>query len=96
MFAENVIDLQKVAGRSLSPAPQQSHEFGIEGREVVFPPVAIGLQIPQDQYRCNYINVKVRVHRYTAGSLAIFHGPRKLANYPLNGQLKEDSELDAA
>lgn len=56
----------------------------------------ITLQIPQDQHRCNYINVKVRVHRYPDGSLAIFHGPRKLANYHPNGQRKEPSEDDAA
>jgi transposase len=56
----------------------------------------ITLQIPQDQHRCNYIKVKVRVHRYPDGSLAIFHGPRKLANYHPNGQRKEPSEEDAA
>jgi hypothetical protein len=34
------------------------------------------LQIPANQYRCHY--VRVMVHRYRDGSLAIFHGPRKL------------------
>ena len=47
------------------------------------------LQIPTDEYRCNYIRVKVRVHRYTDGSMAVFHGPRKLADYDFKGQLKE-------
>lgn len=56
----------------------------------------ITLQIPQDQHRCNYIKIKVRVHRYPDGSLAIFHGPRRLANYHANGQLKETPEKDAA
>ena len=46
------------------------------------------LQIPRDEYRCNYIRVKVRIHLYTDGSMAIFHGPRKLADYDCNGQLK--------
>ncbi|MBI3752585.1 MAG: ISNCY family transposase [Deltaproteobacteria bacterium] len=46
------------------------------------------LQIPKDEYRCNYIRVKVRVHRYTDGSLAIFHGPRKLADYDADGNYK--------
>ncbi|BCR05370.1 hypothetical protein DESUT3_24390 [Desulfuromonas versatilis] len=54
------------------------------------------LQIPQDQHRCNYINAKVRVHRYPDGSLAIFHGPRRLANYHPNGLNKESQEEDAA
>lgn len=44
------------------------------------------LQIPRDEYRCNYIKAKVRVHRYLDGRLAIFHGPRKLADYDKTGQ----------
>jgi transposase len=56
----------------------------------------VTLQIPQDQHRCNYITVKVRVHHYPDGSLAVFHGPRKLANYHPTGQIKEDPEKDAA
>lgn len=45
------------------------------------------LQIPPDKYRCNYVKTNVRVHRYADGTLAIFHGPRKLANYSQNGKL---------
>ena len=47
------------------------------------------LQIPANQYRCHYVRVKVRIHRYLDGSLAIFHGPRKLADYDQQGKLKE-------
>lgn len=47
----------------------------------------LALQIPADEYRCNYIKTKVRVHRYLDGSLAIFHGPRKLAEYTQKGLL---------
>lgn len=57
---------------------------------------AITLQIPQDPYRCNYIKVKIRVHRYPDGSLAVFHGPRKLASYHSDGRLKESSKEVAA
>ncbi len=39
------------------------------------------LQIPADKHRCNYVKLKVHVHRYADGSLAVFHGPRKLAEY---------------
>jgi len=47
------------------------------------------LQIPKDDYRCNYIKAKVRVHRYLDGTLALFHGPKKLASYDQKGkQLK--------
>ena len=45
------------------------------------------LQIPADTYRCNYVKAKVRVHRYPDGHLAIFHGPRKLADYLPDGTL---------
>jgi hypothetical protein len=47
------------------------------------------LQIPPNKYRCHYVKVRVRVHRYLDGSLAIFHGPRKLADYDKYGKLME-------
>ena len=47
------------------------------------------LQIPENRYRCHYVRVRVCVHRYSDGSLAIFHGPRKLADYDRQGKLKE-------
>ena len=39
------------------------------------------LQIPADRVRYHYVKVKVRVHRYLEGRLAVFHGPRCLARY---------------
>jgi len=39
------------------------------------------LQIPSDEYRHHYVKTRVRVHRYIDGHLAIFHGPRKLAEF---------------
>ena len=54
------------------------------------------LQIPPDQYRCHYVRVRVKVHRYTDGSLAIFHGPRKLADYDEKGNLKTKKKAKAA
>jgi hypothetical protein len=47
------------------------------------------LQIPANPYRCHYVRATVRVHRYLDGSPAIFHGPRKLADYDPRGKLKE-------
>jgi hypothetical protein len=46
------------------------------------------LQIPKDNHRCHYMKAKVRVHRYPSGELAIFHGPRKLADYDSKGSIK--------
>jgi hypothetical protein len=54
------------------------------------------LQIPADKYRCHYVKLRVRVHRYTNGTLAIFHGPRKLADYDKQGKLKETKKKKAA
>jgi hypothetical protein len=51
----------------------------------------ITLQIPPDRHRCHYVKAKMRVHCYPDGSLAVFHGPRKLANYDAEGRLKQDT-----
>ena len=47
---------------------------------------ALVLQIPPDRYRYHYVRVKVKVYRYLNGQLAIFHGPRKLATYNIQGK----------
>lgn len=46
----------------------------------------LALQIPADRHRCHYVKAKVRVHRYANGQLGIFHGPRKLADYDVQGK----------
>lgn len=43
------------------------------------------LQIPADGQRHHYVKTKVRVHRYVNSTLAVFHGPRKLAIYDEHG-----------
>lgn len=45
------------------------------------------LQLPADRHRCHYVKAKVRVHRYPDGRLAVFHGPRRLADYNPQGKL---------
>lgn len=45
----------------------------------------LSLQIPADEYRYHYVRTQVRVHRYVDESLALFHGPRKLASYDACG-----------
>jgi hypothetical protein len=45
------------------------------------------LQLPADRHRCHYVKAKVRVHRYPDGRLAVFHGPRRLADYSAEGKL---------
>ena len=41
------------------------------------------LQIPSDRYRFHYVRTTVRIHRYPEGSLALFHGPRKLVSFSM-------------
>jgi transposase len=54
------------------------------------------LQISKNEYRCNYIKAKVRVHCYLDGTFAIFHGPRKLGTYDNKGQQIQNSVQKAA
>lgn len=49
-----------------------------------------------DDYRYHYVKVKVRVHRYPDGHLAVFHGPRKLAEYESDGSLLGRQHQEAA
>ena len=49
------------------------------------------LQIPAQTHRCHFIKARVRVHRYPDGRLAVFHGPRKLADYECDGSLTADA-----
>ena len=48
------------------------------------------LQLPAQTYRCHFIKARVRVHRYPDGRLAVFHGPRRLADYEPDGSLVAD------
>ncbi len=45
------------------------------------------LQIPKQAYRAHFARARVTVHEYMNGSLAIFHGPRLLANYNQKGEI---------
>lgn len=55
------------------------------------------MQLPKDRHRCHYVKAKVRIHVYPAGQYAVFHGPRKLADYDANGQLLTQlAKADAA
>jgi hypothetical protein len=46
---------------------------------------SLKLQIPASSIRAHYVKTQVRVHRYVDGTLALFHGPRKLAAYDAQG-----------
>jgi len=54
------------------------------------------LQIPADRHRHHYVKAKVRVHEYPDGTLAIFHGPRRLAGYDAHGREISEGDKQAA
>ncbi len=54
------------------------------------------LQIPKDPNRYHYVKTKVKVKRYNDMTLAVFHGPRKLANYDINGRMIKKEKTEAA
>jgi transposase len=45
----------------------------------------LDLQIPEQRHRRHYVRVTVEVRQHDDGSLAIFHGPRRLADYTADG-----------
>lgn len=53
------------------------------------------LQITADRHRLHYVKATVRIHRYQEASLAIFHGPRRLATYSQKGELIACAESEA-
>jgi hypothetical protein len=54
---------------------------------------SLHLQIPPDRHRFHYVKVTVRVHEYPDSTLAVFHGPRCLARYDAEGQVRERAPL---
>lgn len=49
--------------------------------------LGLSLQIPPSPMRPHFVRARVRVHEYPDGTLAIFHGPRRLASYSADGSL---------
>ena len=54
------------------------------------------LQIPADSHRHHYVKARIRVHEYPDGQMALFHGPRKLAQYTAEGKEIRDPDKQAA
>jgi transposase len=54
------------------------------------------LPIPAHRHRHHYVKARVRVHEYPDHSLAVFHGPRRLARYSAKGELIDDADQKAA
>lgn len=54
----------------------------------------LSLQIPEHRHRRHFVRLSVQVRQYPDGSLAVFHGPRRLARYTADGRPAEDSVVD--
>jgi transposase len=57
---------------------------------------SLSLQIPPSPLRRHFVKVRVRVHDYPDGTLAIFHGPRCLARYRADGSPLDHDQPRAA
>jgi len=47
------------------------------------------LQIPASPPRAHFVKARVKVHVYSDGSHALFHGPRRIGRYDENGSLRD-------
>lgn len=54
------------------------------------------LQLPASPLRHHWVKARVRVHEYPDGTLAIFYGPRRIANYTSKGEPIGEQKLKAA
>jgi hypothetical protein len=68
------------------------HHERVAGKDNCVSFEGLKLQIPEDCGRLHYVKVSVRVHRYPDRRLAIFHGPRLLARYEVDGRLIEPKQ----
>ena len=66
-------------------------EERVVGRDNTVRHEARVLQIPEQRHRHHFVKARVRVHEYPDGLLAIFHGPRRLADYEADGALIEQN-----
>ena len=56
----------------------------------------VTLQLPQEPHSRHLARKRVRVHEYPDASLAIYHGPRFLAQYTADGALQTPRRKAAA
>ena len=47
------------------------------------------LQLPESAMRAHYVKAQVKVRHYPDGTLAVFHGPRRIASYTATGEIVE-------
>jgi len=60
-------------------------EERVVGRDNTVSWAGLKLQLPESPLRHHWVKVRVRVHEYPDGTLALFHGPRCIARYTADG-----------
>jgi hypothetical protein len=53
------------------------------------------LQLPPSRLRPHFVKAIVRVHEYPDGSIAVFLGPHRLADYDADGTITQTAEQAA-
>ena len=54
------------------------------------------LQLPPSPIRRHFVKARVKVRRYPDGSIAVFHGPRRIASYNQDGSARQSVIKQAA
>ncbi|HLG88276.1 MAG TPA: transposase, partial [Alphaproteobacteria bacterium] len=49
----------------------------------------LSLQLPPSRLRPHFVKATVRVHQYPDGTIAVFLGPHRLADYDARGRIIE-------
>jgi hypothetical protein len=62
-----------------------SEQQRVVGRDNTVAYEGLQLQLPQSPLRAHYVKARVKVREYPDGTLAILHGPRRLARYDRDG-----------
>jgi hypothetical protein len=57
----------------------------VVGRDNTIAYQGLKLQLPESRMRAHYVKARVKVREYPDGTLAVFHGPRRIARYDAAG-----------
>jgi len=71
-------------------------EERVVGRDNTVAYEGLRLQLPPSPARAHYVRARVKVRRYPDGTVAVFHGPRRLAHYDGEGVPIDPPNLRAA
>ncbi len=70
---------------TILPAPPSGNDNTVRYK-------GLSLQIPAQRHRHHFVKVTVWVRAYADGSLALYHGPRRLADYHPDTSRKENEK----